>query len=361
MKAKELLQQLTLDNYESILYALGVKSIKKTPTYWVTQTICHNIDSNNASDKLYLYLNTMSFFCFTECQKSRDIIDLIADRWTLLNKQFSFFDILHYICDICNISCQNNTNQGFTQPLWKKRLSLYKVHKNSLYLGKRYDKSILRYLVPYYREEFLSDGISQETMEKFGIAYYPPNAQITIPVYDVDGDLVGIHCRNLRQYELDRGRKYIPLKTVGGLDYRFKSHEVLYGFNMNRPIIEKKKQIQLFESPKAVLQMDTMYDNLNTSVAMFGMNLGKQRRDEILKANVEEVIIGIDKDYETEDSEEFESYIERVKKIAKLFKGYARCSVLYDGDNLLGYKESPTDRGKETYESLYKQRKVVNI
>lgn len=361
MKAKELLQQLTLDNYESILYALGVKSIKKTPTYWVTQTICHNIDSNNASDKLYLYLNTMSFFCFTECQKSRDIIDLIADRWTLLNKQFSFFDILHYICDICNISCQNNTNQRIGQPEWKKRIEHYNSTKNSLYLGKRYDKSILRYLVPYYREEFLSDGISQETMEKFGIAYYPPNAQITIPVYDVDGDLVGIHCRNLRQYELDKGRKYIPLKTVGGLDYRFKSHEVLYGFNMNRPIIEKKKQIQLFESPKAVLQMDTMYDNLNTSVAMFGMNLGKQRRDEILRANVEEVIIGIDRDYETEDSKEFESYIERVKKIAKLFKGYARCSVLYDGDNLLGYKESPTDRGKETYESLYRRRKVVNI
>lgn len=361
MKAKELLQQLTLDNYESILYALGVKSIKKTPAYWVTQTICHNIDSNNASDKLYLYLNTMSFFCFTECQKSRDIIDLIADRWTLLNKQFSFCDILHYICDICDIPCQNNTNQRIGQPEWKKRIKRYDSTKNSLYLGKRYDKSILRYLVPYYREEFLSDGISQETMEKFGIAYYPPNAQITIPVYDVDGDLVGIHCRNLRQYELDRGRKYIPLKTVGGLDYRFKSHEVLYGFNMNRPIIEKKKQIQLFESPKAVLQMDTMYDNLNTSVAMFGMNLGKQRRDEILKANVEEVIIGIDKDYETEDSKEFESYIERVKKIAKLFKGYARCSVLYDGNNLLGYKESPTDRGKETYELLYKQRKVVNV
>ena len=363
MQAKELLDILTLDNYEQIFHDLGVGEIRKTENYWIIPTLCHNVDISDASYKLYFYLDTRTTFCFTECQVSRDIFDLISTRWKLLgNDNFSFPDIINYICKVCSINNESNGgSQGFTQPLWKKRLALYKVHKNSLYLGKRYDKSILRYLVPYYREEFLSDGISQETMEKFGIAYYPPNAQITIPVYDVDGDLVGIHCRNLRQYELDKGRKYIPLKTVGGLDYRFKSHEVLYGFNMNRPIIEKKKQIQLFESPKAVLQMDTMYDNLNTSVAMFGMNLGKQRRDEILKANVEEVIIGIDKDYKTEDGKEFEAYIERVKKIAKLFKGYARCSVLYDGNNLLGYKESPTDRGKETYELLYKQRKVVNV
>ena len=363
MKAKELLNILTLENYEQIFNDLGVDNIKKGESYWTLPTLCHNIDISEASYKLYFYLNTRTTFCFTECQISRDIFDLIAVRWKLIgNNNFSFSDIINYICRVCGINNVDKVgSQGFTQPAWKKRLSAYKVHKRSAYLGKRYDKSILRYLVPYYREEFLSDGISKETMEKFGIAYYPPMAQITIPVYDVDGELIGIHCRNLRQRALNKGRKYIPLRTVGGLDYRFKSHEVLYGFNMNRPIIEQKRQIQLFESPKAVLQMDTMYDNLNTSVAMFGMNLGTQRRDEILKANVEEVIIGIDKDYETEGSKEFESYIARVKKIASLFKGYARCSVLYDKDNLLDYKESPTDRGKEVYELLYENRRVVEV
>lgn len=359
MQAKELLDILTLDNYEQIFHDLGVGEIRKTENYWVIPTICHNIDISDASYKLYFYLDTRTTFCFTECQVSRDIFDLISTRWKLLgNDNFSFPDIINYICKVCSINNESNGNsQGFTQPLWKKRLALYKVHKNSLYLGKRYDKSILRYLVPYYREEFLSDGISQETMEKFGIAYYPPNAQITIPVYDVDGDLVGIHCRNLRQYELDRGRKYIPLKTVGGLDYRFKSHEVLYGFNMTAPMIQKRKQILLLESPKGVLQMDTMYGHDNISVGMFGMNLGIQRRDEILKLGVSEVIIGLDRDYV--GNEDIEPYIKNVRRLAKMFRGYCKCSCLFDADNLLDYKDSPTDKGLDVYDRLYKNR--INV
>lgn len=362
MKAKKLLQQLTLDNYESILYALGVKSIKKTPTHWVTQTICHNIDSTNASDKLYLYLDTMSFFCFTECQKSRDIIDLIADRWTLLNKQFSFCDILHYICDICDISCQNNTNQGIGQPAWKKRIERYNSTKITHYLGKRYDRSIMRYLAPCDSKEFIDDGISKETMEKFGISYYAPRNQIAIPVYDIDGSLVGIHCRNLNKFDIEAGRKYIPLKTISGLDYRFKSNEVLYALNVNLPKIQQKKQVQLFESPKSVLQLDTMYCSQTTGVAMFGLNLGQNRRNTILEQGVSEVVIGIDRDYEgLDDNVGIEAYMKNVRRIAHMFKGYCKCTCLWDKDNLLDYKSSPTDKGRAIYEHLYKNRVEINV
>ena len=197
-------------------------------------------------------------------------------------------------------------------------------------------------------------------MEKFGIGFYPAKNQITIPVYDLDGKLIGIHCRNLNQYELDKGKKYIPLHTVSGLDYRFKSHEVLYGLNMNEPYIRYTKQIQLFESPKAVLQLDSIYSQ-NTGVGMFGMNLGKKRRDMILKMGVAEVIIGIDKDYEERNSKEFQAYLENVKRIARFFKGYAKCSVLYDKDNALAYKESPTDNGKEVYERLFQNRQIIEV
>ena len=363
MDAKVLLNKLTLDDYEKIFYDLGVEEIKKSENYYQLPTLCHNIDLSEASYKLYFYLDTRTFFCFTECQKSRDIFDLIADRWRLMgNNCFTFPMIIQYICNTCGINNDNNCeNNIITQPIWKKRIEIYKSRKKSLYLGKRYSKSILRYLSPYHSEAFLNDGISKTTMEKFGIAYYPPNNQITIPVYDLDGELVGIHCRNLDQYKIDKGFKYIPLKTVSGLDYRFKTNEVLYGLNMNAPMIQKHKQIVLLESPKGVLQMDTMYGHDNISVGMFGMNLGKQRRDEILKLGVNEVIIGIDKDYIDIDSEQFNNYVKRVKSIAKLFRGFARCSVLYDDNNLLEFKQSPTDKGKEIYELLYNKRKVVSV
>lgn len=361
MKAKELLAQLNLDDYEKIFHALGVQEIRKTDSYWIVPTLCHNLDISSASYKLYFYLDTKTTFCFTECQKTRDIIALVSDRWRLEGKQdFTFLQVLEWICGVCGINgAEKVGSQGFTQPAWKSRLSVYNVDKKSHYLGKRYDKSILRFLSPYHSPVFLNDGISESTMEKFGIGFYAPNNQITIPVYDLDGELIGIHCRNLNQKELDKGKKYIPLRTVSGLDYRFKTNEVLYGMNMNYPVIEQRKQIQLFESPKAVLQLDSMYDTPSTAVGMFGLNLGKNRRSMIIEAGVSEVIIGIDKDYETEDSKEFDKFISSAKKIARLFKGYARCSVLYDKDNLLANKNSPTDCGREVYEKLMADRMVV--
>lgn len=367
MNAKEILNKLTLDDYEKIFHALGVQEIKKHNEFWILPTLCHNLDITSASYKLYFYLNTRSTFCFTECQKNRDIISLISDRWTLEGKNFKFPDILAYICDICGITKDNSYTQPTNPQSWKNRLSIYQDIKNSHYLGKRYDKDILKFLKPYYHEAFLNDGISKETMEKFGIGFYPTKNQITIPVYDLNGELVGIHCRNLTIND-KRTPKYIPLHTISDLDYRFKQHEVLYGLNMNLLYIQHKKEIQLFESPKSVLQLDSMYTQ-NTGVGMFGLNLNKQRRDMILELGVKEVIIGIDKDFIDvyDDSQvnftpEYIAYRNNVIKIAKLFNGYCKVSCMYDGESkLLGYKDSPTDKGKEIYERLYNNRMVINI
>ena len=357
MDAKTIINNLTLDDYERIFNDLGATDIIKKDHYWQLPTICHNLSEEDASHKLYFYLDTKTTFCFTECQKSRDIIDLISARWELEGRSgFTFPQILKYICDVCSVDYEGSNI--ITQPSWKNRLAVYNVQKKSQYLGKRYDKNILAHLKPHYSDTFINDGISVDTMKKFGIAFYPSARQITIPVYDLDGELVGVHCRNLDDYKIIKGKKYIPLHTKSGLDYRFKAHEVLYGMNMNEPMIKQHKEIQLFESPKAVLQLDTMYDNQTTAVGMFGMNLGKHRRDMILKMGVREVIIGIDKDYEDEIDE---AYISNVRKIAGLFKGYCKCSVMYDADNLLGHKQSPTDVNKEVYERLYQNRMTVEI
>ena len=360
--AKELLNKLTLDDYELIFNDLGATDIRKQSEYWLLPTICHNFDEKDASHKLYFYLNTRTTFCFTECQKSRDIYDLIADRWRLQGKSnFSFPDVLNYVCSKCGI--ENADYKGghkSNRQSWKNRLAVYKPQEKSQYFGKHYDRSILQYMIPYYPDCFINDGIEIETMEKFGIEYYPPMSQITIPVYDDMGNFIGVHCRNLKESEINKGRKYIPLRTVGGLDYRFKSNMVMYGFNMNKPMIEQKREIQLFESPKAVFQLDSMYHMPTTAVGLFGMNIGKHRRDMIVRAGVSEVIIGIDRDYKEKEDDDWVIYVNTVKKLSQLFKGYCKVSVLYDVQDMLGYKDAPTDKGKEIYEYLYKNRMVVS-
>ena len=78
----------------------------------------------------------------------------------------------------------------------------------------------------------------------------------------------------------------------------------------------------------------------NNAVGMFGMNLGKERRDMILELGVSEVVIGIDKDniehdIITESQTPFTSYLHNVNKIANLFHGYCKVTVLYDEDDTL--------------------------
>ena len=49
-------------------------------------------------------------------------------------------------------------------------------------------------------------------------------------------------------------------------------------------------------------------------------------------------------------------------KIGKLFKGYCKVTCLWDGDlEQLGYKDSPTDKGRDIYECLYEHRKTLVI
>ena len=88
--------------------------------------------------------------------------------------------------------------------------------------------------------------------------------------------------------------------------------------------------------------------------------------DMILELGVSEVIIGIDKDYiehdyETDSQTPFTSYLHNVNKIANLFHGYCKVTVLYDKDDDLGYKDAPTDRGREIYEKLYHSRMKVGV
>ena len=46
--------------------------------------------------------------------------------------------------------------------------------------------------------------------------------------------------------------------------------------------------------------------------------------------------------------------------MASLFIQYVDVSVIWDTENLLGYKDSPTDLGKEIFLRLYKNRTRID-
>lgn len=359
MQAKELKAKLNIENYRQIFTALGAEWKETNNEYWLLRTGCHNKDWQDGSYKLYFYLNTKSFFCFTECQCSMDIIELVKKRWDLEGRQYEFKNIIEWICGVIGLSERFNLNDNvINHQSWKSRLERYITPQNHTYIGKTYDKRVLKLLKPHYHKSFLDDGITIETMKRFGIGFYFPQNQITIPVFTEDGRLAGIHCRNLNQKVIDKGYKYLPLRLSNGDMFNFKTNQVLYGFNYNKPMIEKTKRAILFEAPKSVLQMDSYFGRTNC-VALFGMNLNITRRNLLLKCDIKEIVIALDKQYRIKGDNEWEKWCKNILKIAKLFNGYCKVTVIVDENNLLDYKDSPSDKGKEVWCELFKNRREI--
>lgn len=368
--AKKLTQQLTIDDYKKIVLSLGAIIDHENEKEILFSNICHEKNPDEKKNKLYFYKDRKFFLCY-HCSVSYTIYNLIQKRKKILGEDYSFPDALKYVCDICNIPYENierihkTTTKVYN---WEDDLGKYLRIKNGESLVKIFDKNILDFFPKIYHQSFINDGISIETMELFGVCYYPYRQQIVIPIYDEEGNLIGLHGRNLLPDAIEAGYKYIPIKLVNGTDYKFNTSNVLYGLNWNKINIEYSKEVTLFEAPKSVMQMNDILERNNT-VGLFGMSLQNKRRDMLLKLKINRVNIALDKQYHTiydENGEftlEFLKWKKKVLAIAEKFKGFASVYVIFDSDDnypLLKYKDSPSDNGNDIWCELYKKGEIIN-
>lgn len=353
MDIKELKNRLTTENIKDIMSELGAEeSPNSTLDYTIYQTGTHHLNWSDGSWKLYFYHATKSFFSYTEA-KSYDIISIVQARWDLEGKDYAFPDVLTYIANIAGIT-ESDINIPTRHIHWKELQKYIGKNKKS-FMPNCFDIANLKTTPPLKHKMFLDDGISAQTMDKFLIGYYPPKAQITIPVFDGDGNLLGIRARNTIPYMVER-KKYQPLKTINE-HFKFPTGNALYGINVNKPYIQKSKNVFIFEAEKSVLQCDSF--GINNAVALFGTNLTESQRDILIQLGVNTVHIAFDKDYKECVGDEWDKYIKLIKKTANMFKGYAKVYTLTDMGELLGYKESPSDRGKDVFEKLVKKKLEV--
>ena len=53
------------------------------------------------------------------------------------------------------------------------------------------------------------------------------------------------------------------------------------------------------------------------------------------------------------------NYFKKLKKISQMLINYFTVNIVIDWDNQLDLKDSPTDKGKEVFESLLKQKITI--
>ena len=349
-----LYEKLTIQDYHNIMRKLGA-------TYNGSRfnTICHNIDGGKYN--LAFNEDDKYFTCFSECGCSYSLLSLVKKRRELLGEPCSTYRSMKWICEQCGIAFNfkeevKEVNNNIYN--WQNLLRYTKEHKSSE--NKIYSNSILSELEDCIYLPWIDEGITEETQEKYQIKWYNRNQQVVIPVRNINGDLVGCHCRNTNPDLIADGMKYIPLHMLCGDEYKFQMGLELFGLNYNKINIEKSKSVILVESPKSVMQFDN-FSMPNICVGMFGMGFSLQKLKLLLNLGVDKFTIALDKQYEEIGNTEYKSWEKKVNKIIDIVRPYANeIAVIWDKDKLLDYKDSPTDKGEDIFIQLWNEREILS-
>ena len=386
ISSKEVMEMLSWEDIQKIMHHMGADEKKTSKdNELLFRSICHHSDSF----KLYFYKDSKMFDCKSHCS-SMSLFDVVANVQGFYGEN-SFNQSFDYVCRFFNIDKNEgkSNKHGFGKQIEdiENELKILNSHKKKevkreFKMLPTYKETYLNLYQSYYPIEWLEEGITEEVLDAYGIKMDLLSQQIIIPHRDIFERLIGIRCRNYNSELVESGKKYMPV-YVGDKCCSYPMEFNLYGLWKSKDNIIQQKRVVLFESEKSPLKYASMYGiDKNISVAMCSMNFSSYQRDILLLLGVQEINICYDKQYELDKLEyfknknnkdlteeeriekkkkinEYNSYFKKLLKIYRLVGNYMQMYVIADFDNRLDYKDAPIDRGKETYEELFKERKLI--
>lgn len=188
---------------------------------------------------------------------------------------------------------------------------------------------------PFWEDE----GITSETALRWRCGVDRINQCLTIPIYDQNGDVINILCRTTNPNASQLGiPKYIYRKKLGTVDF-------FWGWYQHQFDIVDRNEVILVEGCKSVMKLEQWgYDN---AVAVLTSHLGDNQLPILIKAGVD-VIVMFDHDVDpTKD--------ENLQKL----KRFCRVYICRDKDGLTGAKDSPCDCGREVFEQILTNKRIL--
>ena len=355
LDAKVIRESLSLKDITKIVTSLGSKEPKGDKiTFLIFQTVCHN-HSGKGSYKLYYYEESKQFHCYTECGESFNVFELV-----MKNKGFGFYEAVSYVASVTGkyIEQNNGLKNSLIIDDWDF-ISNYNYISSKPSKLKPIPKSILKFYDDLYYEGWINEGIDIEAMKTYNIKFDISRNKIVIPHYDIDGELVGIRGRALNEWEVEDGKKYMPM-YIKEICYAHNLGVNLYGLHKTKETIRRLRKAIIFEGEKSVYLCEKMYGDNNFSVACCGSSITTFQRNILLDLGVEEIIVALDKQYHKDNTEESENYAKKLVGVVKKFVPYFKVYILWDTENLLDFKDAPCDKGQEVLEKLMKNKIEIN-
>ena len=369
----EIKNSLSIEQVFDLVSELGGEPIMNNG-YFISETICHN-HPGDGSHKLYYYDNTKLFRCYTECDSTFDIFELICKiknisqeykiRYDEEGKEnlvpWALYDAVQFVAVFFGIEAENEN-------FFEKRIKLRdwdflnKYEANNLEKQRQiidlhvYDEKILNNLPRPRLKDWEDEGISAEATAAANICYDPHSNGIIIPHYNINDELIGIRIRTLIKEQEQYG-KYRPA-ILNGKMYNHPLGFNLYNINNSKRHIQEFGRCFLFESEKSCLKYASYFGlNNDISVAVCGNSINNYQISLLLSLGCKELVIGLDKQYEEIGNENWTRWTHKYYQIANKYAKYLQISFLFDlQDNLLDFKDSPIDKGKDVFFELYKNR-----
>lgn len=331
---------------------LGVTRYIERDNFIVFPTVCHNVDPEEASLKLYFYKNSKQFVCYTH-DGAMTIFKFLQKFFEVRGISFDWYgDIVRRVIACAGGDPTNDIVLPNTVPRTRLK-ERYGTKKNVKEL-KIYPEYVLGVFTKLYPPEWIEDNISQSVMDKYEILFSISQNKIIIPHRNSTGALVGIRGRALDKWEAENVGKYMPVQ----IEETWYSHPLglnLYGLNYNKDNIRRAGIAYVFEGEKSLMQLETA-GLPALGVAVCGSSFNKFQMDLLMKnARPREVVLCFDKEEKKGETE----YYNKLHRMMSRYKNLAKVSFIYDRNDLLNMKESPIDRGAEVFRELLKRRITI--
>ena len=342
---KEIIDNLQTDKVIQLMEQLGATSYIQKENYVIFPTICHNENPEEASMKLYYYENTHAFVCYTK-DGGMSIFKFLKHYYETRNIEYDWKKDIYDVIVNCSTS---KDFSAFNRIRYKSKRSIY--NRAPVKELPVYPEGILNCFTKLYPQEWLDEGITKETMDKYNILFSTTQNKIIIPHYNVNGELVGIRGRALDQWEIENIGKYMPVK----LENKWYSHPLslnLYGLNFNKEAIKQNGYCIIFEAEKSVMLAEN-FKRPNCSVAVCGSQLNKFALRILLKeCQPKQIVLAFD----NEELEGQDIYFDKLYSLCEKYSKYCNFSFIYDRKGLTQLKDAPVDRGEEIFEELMQKR-----
>jgi DNA primase len=195
-------------------------------------------------------------------------------------------------------------------------------------------KETMDQYLPFGHWLFYDEGINFRTQYEFGVRFDKVSERIVFPVRNRHGQLIGVKGRYAgNDKEIMDNAKYLYIYACD------KSLE-LYNLDRALPYIKEKNEVIVVEGAKTVWLLAQW--GCRNVVSIEGSSLTPVQAMLLKELDVD-IVFAFDKDVE----------MENIMKVTRQIKSRL-LTVIYDKDNLLGPKDSPTDKGRYVWTWLYR-------